>query len=82
MEAKQEVGKVTHFYPKIHVAVVELELPITVGDRIHIDGRTTHLEEVVESMQIGHKEITHANAGQSIGLKVCDRVREADVVSR
>jgi putative protease len=82
MEAKQEVGKVTHFYPKIQVAVVELERPLAVGDRIHIDGKTTHLEEVVESMQIEHKEIAHADAGQSIGLKVCDRVREEDVVTR
>lgn len=82
MEAKQEVGKVTHFYPKIHVAVVELELPLSVGDRIHIDGRTTHLEEVVESMQIEHREITHADPGQSVGLKVCERVREADIVYR
>ena len=82
MQATQEVGKVTHYYPKIHVAVVELERPLTVGERIRIDGKTTHLEEVVESMQIEHKEITHADPGQSVGLKVCDRVRESDVVSR
>lgn len=82
MQATQEVGKVTHFYPKISVAVVELELPLSVGDRIHIDGKTTHLEEVVESIQIGHKTITHANPGESIGLKVWDRVREEDIVSR
>lgn len=82
MQATQEVGRVTHFYPKISVAVVELKLPLAVGDRIHIDGRTTHIEEVVESMQIEHEEITRADPGQSIGLKVCDRVREADVVSR
>jgi putative protease len=82
MQATQEVGKVTHFYPKIHVAVVELELPLSVGDRIHIDGRTTHMEEVVESMEIEHKAITRADPGQSVGLKVCGRVRESDVVSR
>jgi len=82
MGAKQEVGRVTHFYPKILVAVVELKLPLAVGDRIHIDGRTTHIEQEVQSMQIEHKEITRASPGQSIGLKVSDKVREADIVYR
>lgn len=80
MEAKQEVGRITHFYPKILVAVVELKLPLVVGDKIHIVGPTTHFEQVVESLQIEHKAITKASAGQSIGLKVADRVRETDVV--
>jgi putative protease len=82
MEAKQEVGRITHFYPKILVAVVELKLPLTIGDRIQIIGPTTHLEQVVESMQIEHKAIATATGGQSIGLKVDDRVRETDVVYR
>lgn len=82
MEARQEVGRITHFYPKILVAVVELKHPLAVGDRIQIIGPTTHLEQVVESMQIEHKAITSAAGGQSIGLKVADRVRETDVVYR
>jgi selenocysteine-specific translation elongation factor len=34
----------------------------------------------VESMQIEHKDIEKAEAGQAIGLKVKDRVREGDAV--
>ena len=79
-EVKEEVGRITHFYPKILVAVVELKQPLAVGDKIHIVGKTTHLDQVVESMQIEHGTITKASCGQSIGLKVADRVREADVV--
>ena len=82
MEAKQEVGKVTHFYPKISVAVVELKAKLTVGEKISILGKTTRLEQVVESMQIEHKEVRSASPRQSIGLKVGDRVREGDVVCR
>jgi hypothetical protein len=82
MEARQEVGRVSHYYPKISVAVVDLKRPLAVGDKIHIDGKTTHLEEVVQSMQIEHKGVACANPGQSVGLKVCARVREADVVTR
>jgi putative protease len=80
MAARQEVGRVTHFYPKILVAVVELKLPLAVGDKIHITGASTHLEQAVESMQIEHKGVAKAKGGQSVGLKVADRVREGDVV--
>jgi putative protease len=80
MEAKQEVGRISHFYPKILVAVMELKLPLAVGDKIQVVGPTTSFEQVVESMQIEHKPIKKASPGQSIGLKVVERVRETDVV--
>ncbi len=80
MEEKQEVGRVTHFYPKVSVAVIDLKIPLAVGEKIIIVGKTTRLEQVVESMQIEHKEVRSAQQGQSIGLRVVDRVRETDVV--
>jgi len=75
-----EVGHVTHFFAKISVAVVELKAPLAVDDLILIKGPTTDLEQVVESMQIEHENIERAEAGQSIGLKVVQRVREKDIV--
>jgi translation elongation factor EF-1alpha len=75
-----EIGRVTHFFTKISVAVVELTVPLAVGDTILIKGPTTDLEQVVESMQIEHENIKRAEAGQSIGLKVKQRVRETDIV--
>ncbi|MEM3504221.1 MAG: translation elongation factor-like protein [Nitrososphaeria archaeon] len=79
-EEKIEVGKVTHFYPKISVAVVVLTSPLQVGDKILIQGKTTHVEQIVESMQIEKVNIQRAETGQSIGLKVNGRVREGDIV--
>jgi len=79
-EELQEVGKVTHFFTKISVAVIELRASISVGDRILIKGPTTNLEQTIESMEIEHEKVTQAEAGQSIGLKVDDRVRENDTV--
>ena len=76
----QEVGKIAHFFSKISVAVVELEAPLSVGDQIRIQGPTTNFEQTVQSMQIEHKDVKAANAGQSIGLKVNERVREKDTV--
>jgi len=79
-EELQEVGRVSHFFSKIGVAVIELEGTISVGDRILIKGPTTNLEQTIESMEIEHKKVQRAEAGQSIGLKVNDRVRENDTV--
>lgn len=78
----REVGSVTHYFTKIGVAVVELNDTLSVGDRILIKGMTTNIEQAVDSMQIERESIKKAEAGQSVGLKVEDRVREGDVVYR
>ncbi|MFP3984920.1 MAG: translation elongation factor-like protein [Candidatus Bathyarchaeia archaeon] len=76
----KEVGTVIHYFTKIGVAIVELSDTLSVGDRILIRGATTNVEQEVNSMQIEHESVEIAEAGQSIGLKVSDRVRESDVV--
>ncbi len=79
-EAIIEIGQITHFFPKINVAVVELTLPLSVGDRILIKGPTTDFEQTVDSMQIDRKAIPRAEGGQSIGLKLAQPVKEKDTV--
>jgi len=76
----KEVGRVSHFFTKISVAVIELTSTLSVGDRILIKGPTTNFEQTVNSMQIEHENVKVAKAGQSIGLKVDERVREDDTV--
>lgn len=76
----KEIGKVTHYFTKISVAVVELKAPLSVGDKIRIVGPTTDFEQTVESMEIEHQNVKTAKAGQSIGLKVKEHVRETDTV--
>lgn len=78
----KEVGRVTHYFSKIGVAVVELSDKLSVGDRILIRGMTTNVEQAVDSMQIDRVDIESAEAGKSVGLKVEDRVREGDSVYR
>ena len=75
-----EVGRVTHYFSKISVAVVELKAPLKIGDKILIRGATTNFEQTVESMQVEHKPVEEAQPGQSVGIKVKDKVREKDVV--
>lgn len=80
MTAKKEIGKVTHFYSRISVAVIELTDELKVGDQIAIEGSTTSFEQAISSMQIENENLEVAKAGQMIGLKVADRVRLGDIV--
>ena len=77
---RQAIGQVTHYYGKIGVAILELEAPLSVGDTIAIVGATSDLEQEVKSMQVEHHNIEQAAAGDLVGLKVKDKVREGDAV--
>ena len=79
-ESRKVIGRVTHYFTGIGVAVVKLEAPLKVGDSIAIEGATTKLTQKVASMQVSGKDITEAKAGDDIGLKVDDRVRPGDTV--
>ncbi len=74
------VGKVSHYFAKIGVAAIEIQGEMNVGDRIRIAGHSTDFEQEVESMQLEHEFIQKAETGQSVGIKVVERVREGDVV--
>jgi len=75
-----KVGRVEHFYSKASVAVIEVLAPIKKGDKILIRGSTTDISQIVESIESEHKQLLEAQAGERVGLKVIDRVRENDVV--
>ncbi len=78
---KVKVGKVFTYFSQVGVAGVELtDSAISVGDRISIEGATTNLEQKLESMQIDKADVETADVGQSVGIKVSDRVRPNDVV--
>ena len=77
---KKLVGKVAHYFTKIGVGVIELSDELKVGDRISIEGATTNIQQTVDSMEIEHEKVPSAGAGDSIGLKVAQRVREGDLV--
>lgn len=77
---KKPVGKVIHFFGKIGVAAIELTGAVKVGDTISIEGATTDFEQEIESMQVEKSSVEEADAGDSIGIKVKDRVRPEDKV--
>lgn len=78
--AEDIVGTVSDFFAHPVVAGIELTAPLKVGDKIRIKGHTTDIEMEVGSMQIHNANVTEANAGDSIGIKVTDRCRPGDTV--
>jgi translation initiation factor IF-2 len=77
----EEVGKVFTYFSKIGVAGVKITNgTLRVGDKIRIQGNTTGFEQVVDSMQIDREAVEEAEVGQSVGIKVKERVRPNDVV--
>jgi len=79
---EEEVGKVSDFFARPVVAGIELTGTLKVGDKLHIKGHTTDMEFIVDSMQIDNVNVEEARAGDSVGIKVADRVRRGDAIYR
>jgi putative protease len=74
------VGKITHYYDKIQVAIVELFDDLKVGDNIHIKGHATDFNQQVASIQKDHQNVSSALKGDLIGMKVDQKVKEGDEI--
>lgn len=80
MAEEKEIGKITHYFDRIGVGIVELTDDLKVGETIHIKGNTTDFTQTVGSIEIEHQAIEEAKKGDVVGLKVEERVREGDKV--
>ncbi|MGD0780231.1 MAG: translation elongation factor-like protein [Dehalococcoidales bacterium] len=77
---EKAVGKVSDFFAHVVVAGIDMTGTLKVGDKIHIKGHTTDIEMDLTSMQIDNENVKQAKKGQSVGIKVPERVRPGDVV--
>ncbi len=76
-----KVGEVFKYYAKPQVAAIRLtESGLKVGDQIQIQGATTDLSLVVESMEIERRQVAEAKVGQEVGVLTGERVRPGDLV--
>jgi putative protease len=74
--AEKMLGKVTHYYDKIGVAIIALKGKLKVGDKIKIKKGEEEVEQTIESMQIEHKAVDAAKSGDIIGVKVDKPAKE------
>ena len=70
------IGKITHYFSNIGVAVIELSDVLNVGDTIRIVGGEVDFTQNVDSMEIEHEKVEAAKRGDSVGLKVGEKVRD------
>ena len=80
MAKEKQIGKITHYFGKIGVGVIELSQELKVGDTIHIVGGDRDFTQEVSSIQIEHKNVDSAGSGEAVGLKVDQPVKEEDKV--
>jgi translation elongation factor EF-1alpha len=79
--ADVEIGHISHYFPKISVAVIEVTAgSLKVGDTIRIKGHTSDFTQTVDSLQQEHLQVPEIKPGASAGLKVKEHVREGDKV--
>lgn len=74
------LGRVEDYFAHIGVIALTLKKELQAGQRIHILGHTTNLEQIVDSMQIEHQPVSIAKAGDAVGIKVTARCRRGDYV--
>lgn len=79
---EKEIGKVTHFFNKISVAVVSLSADLAVNESVHFydPGRKIDFTQTVTSMQVDHQEVADAKAKSEAAIKVDQPVHEGTVL--
>ena len=78
---EEKIGFVEHFFNKVSVAAIKItDGELKIGDTIHIVGSHTDFTQKIDSMEIDRNPVEKVTAGDDVGIKVKDRVREHDVV--
>jgi len=80
MAEPKPIGKVMSYYSRIGVAAIDLTDKLKVGDSVRFKGATTDFTQKISSMQIEHKVVKEAKKGDSVGVKVDEKVRPHDMV--
>ncbi len=78
---EEQVAVIVKFFSKPSVAALEITNGfIRVGDLLRYKGHTTDFTEEIQSMEIDNQAVEEAKAGDLVGIKVKERVRENDQV--
>jgi len=78
--AEKEIGKVTHWYDKIGVAVVRLSGTLNTGDAVKVRYGGNEFETTIDSMQLDHENISKGKKGDEIAVKLPQKAKEGSVL--
>ena len=80
MAKNNPIGKITHWYDKISVAVIKLNKVLQVGDKIKVKHGSQEFEETITSMELDHKPVKSGKKGQEIAIKLSQKAGEGSTV--
>ncbi len=58
------IGKISHYFGNISVAVIDLSDTLKVGDIVRVVGGETDFTQTVSSMEVDHKKVDSAEKGE------------------
>jgi translation elongation factor EF-Tu-like GTPase len=80
---EEKIGVIHHYFSKVGVAAIKInQANLSVGETIHIVGAHTDFTQHVDSMEIDRNPVQMVKAGDDVGIKTKERVREGDIVYR
>ena len=74
--APKLIGKVSHYFDNIKVAVIKVKAPLKKGDSLLFEGGDTLFSQKITSMEKDHKKVVAVKKGAEVGMKVKQKVRE------
>ena len=60
------IGKISHYFGNIGVAVIELSNTLKTGETIRVVGGETDFEQTVDSMEVDHKKVEKAKKDKKL----------------
>ena len=78
--ADEIIGKVTHFYDKLGVAVVKLTDKLSTGYKIKVVKGDNEFTDVVVSMQINQESVSSAKAGEEVAVMISKVAKDGSIV--
>ncbi|KKS79911.1 MAG: hypothetical protein UV54_C0025G0003 [Candidatus Beckwithbacteria bacterium GW2011_GWA2_43_10] len=76
------IGKVAHYFDKAMVIVVKLEDSLSIGDTIKLKKGEEEFDQLVDSIQIEHKNIEKAKKGDEVAIKISRPAKQGAEVYR
>ena len=81
--AEELIGRVTHYFDRLGVAVIKLEKgQLKAGDSLKFRHADKEFDQVVGSLEVDRQAVEKIKAGEEAGLKVSEPVKEGWLVYR
>lgn len=74
------IGRIKHFFSKVNVAEINADVDFETGKEIIVQGQTTYIRQVLDSVEYKGKKVTKVKREQDVGIKLKDKARKNDLI--